>query len=193
MPPNTLHSGSAPWSWPGLFSAVIDSGNLLVIGERFAGGEDFATSTVFDAATGSWTPSEPVVGAAPHYNVIAATQLSDGRVFAITNCWPNRGQGKAAIYGPFGWSAAAAPPFCADEDGGGLTTLPSGRALLARARRAAIYDPSNDRWTNAPPYRFPHVNLYDPCWVQAAPVPGGALIIGHGLNRFTAAERFFEQ
>jgi hypothetical protein len=182
--------GTAAGGAPGLFSSVLDSGKVLVVGGRSE--ERYATSSVFDPATDTWMETEVVSGTDYLDHLSAATQLRDGRVLAITSCGYSGGKGKTAIYGALGWAAAERPPFCASGPSA-LSALPSGRALLASTRRAAIYDPTADRWTIAPPYRFPYGHVYGYSPMRVVPAPGGAVLVSEGLNPLSSAERFFDR
>ena len=188
MPPSSTSGGLA--TDPGelaFYSAPLPSGKVLVVGGWTD--ESYATSTVFDPATGSWTTRDRVPGAPEDSGLAAATQLADGRILVVTNCKIGGQTPKAAIYGPLGWASVASPPSC----GFSLANLPSGRTLFADVTQANIYDASADQWTAAPPYRFPHAAFGDSTnVVQVAPVPRGALLIDQGLNSFSSAERFFE-
>jgi hypothetical protein len=165
------------------FAAALPSGRVIVVGD-WKGGSS-ATSTLYDPVSNSWTPREQLPGMVDQS---AATQLPDGRVLVVGNCFADlRSRRAAAIYGSQGWSRAAKPPFCQ----GTLAKLPSGRALFAARRRAAIYDPETDHWSLAPPYLFPHAS--DEGELMVAPLADGALIVERGLNRFSAAERFYER
>lgn len=172
-----LPAGGADLAGPSI------AGRVLVV--TSTGTSTTGLSSFYDPASNSWSPPETVPGI--DEGPASLTLLADGRVLLVGDCLRN-GMRAAAIYGVAGWSAG--PPGAPCGDSTATALLPSGRVLLTGYRRAALYDPSENRWTAAPRYFF---DAFDEEYV--APLAGGALVVGSdlALNRFSVAERFFER
>jgi hypothetical protein len=160
------------------FAETLASGKVLVVGGYW--GAQAATWTTYDPATDTWAPRQPLPRGFKPYGV-RHVALSDARVLAY-DCEKRA----AALFGPTGWTQAAPVPSCRGSAG----PLPSGRALFVDDKRAYVSTPALDRWVRAPRPRFPHV--------RGAPLLSGtrvgALLVDPGaVNRFSAAERFFER
>jgi Kelch motif protein len=165
-------------------ATLLPSGQVLVVD-----GPEVGTYTVSDPRADTWSPRRPIPGIRTEFerNPTRLTRLSDGSVLAVGDCDSFVSLAPAAVYTAGDWHPVTSAPRC----GGSLVALPSGRALIAHADGASIYDPSTNSWQDAPNYFFPHSGT-NTSEVTIVPAPQGALLFSRGVNRFSSAERFFE-
>jgi hypothetical protein len=150
-----------------------------------------AQAEVYDPATGTWSPlpnpDQARIGAIP-----SMTLLTDGRALV------SRGLQTASLYDSTTktWDSTA-PMVQLGSGFGTATLLADGRVLFAGggmlptspfARRAQVYDPAEDTWTETTPMNHSHV------YHTAALLPDGSVLVAGagdgGFDGSAVAERY---
>ena len=165
-------------------ATLLPDGRVLIVGGRIAGalGTTGRTAELWDAASQSWTPTEPMSVARRGH---AATLLPDGRVL-VTGGVEATTLPRAEIYDPVNQVWSEVPGMLAQRRGHATTLLQDGRVLISSGtgRSVEIFDPVTELWTSTSPLNFEHVVG------QTTLLPDGNVLFTGGPTRDGAAEVF---
>ncbi len=165
-------------------ATLLPDGRVLIVGGRIAGalGTTGRTAELWDAASQSWTPTEPMSAARRGH---AATLLPDGRVL-VTGGVEATTLPRAEIYDPVNQVWSEVPGMLAQRRGHATTLLQDGRVLISSGtgRSVEIFDPVTELWTSTSPLNFEHVAG------QTTLLPDGNVLFTGGPTRDGAAEVF---
>lgn len=172
----------------GAGAVLLPDCTVLVVGGM---GNPNAQAELYDPATGTWSalpnPDQARVG-----DIDSITLLADGRALV------SRGLQAASLYDYVtrAWDSTA-PMVQLGSGSGTATLLADGRVLFAGgglfenspfAKRAQLYDPVGDTWTETPEMNHSHV------YHTAALLPDGSVLLAGagdgGYSGSPAAERY---
>ncbi len=138
-------------------ATLLPDGRVLVVGGPIGGVLETTggTAELWDAASKSWTPTEPMSAARRGH---AATLLPDGRVL-VTGGVDATTLPRAEIYDPVNQVWSEAPGMLVHRRGHATTLLQDGRVLISSGtgRSAEIFDPVTELWTSTAPLNLEHV------------------------------------
>ena len=157
-------------------ATLLPDGRVLIVGGRAARalGTTGRTAELWDAASQSWTPTEPMSSARRGH---AATLLPDGRVL-VTGGVDATTLPRAEIYDSVNQVWSDVPGMLVHRRGHATTLLQDGRVLISSGtgRSVEIFDPVTEVWTLAPPLNFDHVAG------QTTLLPDGNVLFTGGPN-----------
>jgi YVTN family beta-propeller protein len=170
-----LPAGAMAQSRSGHTAFLLDNGKVLVAAGSFPGaGDSFgrASAELFDPASGTWTPTGSLNVARMHQG---GARLLDGRVLVaggVDRGVTSQNFNSAEVYNPATgtWSLTTNPMITARRGGFSLTTLASGKVLVAGG------------WTDWTAITTANAELFDPAtasWAATTPLPAA-------LNSYSA-------
>jgi N-acetylneuraminic acid mutarotase len=162
-------------------AALLPSGDVLVVGGAAGqAGTPLASTEIYRATEGTWSPGAPLAAARYDHTV---TTLANGKLLVVGGSNGTSSLATAELYDPATGAWSPAGSLSDRRTLHTATLLASGKVLvtggtgdLGTLQTAELYNPATNSWSPAAPMTSPRVNH------AAAALPSGKVIVAGGFN-----------